>query len=254
MTNRQISAAPHQGREVSSRRTQTIAEKRCAKMLKETPNISHLKFGGSEITKQAVLRHRQAIKTLLPLVEDAMRPASISEINTVIETLSQMYYERVRDADQAKLWVDAFTRGVRSWPSDLLWAACDDWIANGPSHMPTPSALKKHIQKRLTERRVFLARTRTALDWLEANPKERPYVESAKNKAMREKIKTAITSASKSKPMSEAEIDEKRLNMERAQKRAEQARKADAFIAAHKAANPKEYKRSIIGDQNDTEK
>jgi len=113
-----------------------------------------------------------------------MEPTTTREINDVIETLTQVYFERLRDDEQYDLWLAAYTKALKFWPTDVLWAACDEWIANGKPYL---------------KRRTYFNRARAAVAWLRDNPDEHPFVESAETKSMGKRLKAAIADVAKSK-------------------------------------------------------
>lgn len=190
-----------------------------------------------------------------PIIQENMRPTNVAEINTVIETLTQMYFEREREDEQYDLWLDAYTKALKHWPTDLLWLACRKWIADGKGHMPAPSDLKRCIERTYRERFSIYSRARIAVEWLEANPDERPFVETPKTKAMTKRLKQAITKAAKARldDRTPAQDDMKEIVMHRGQpdadkikieveeakakRRKEQARRADEFMRKHLAKN-----------------
>jgi len=241
----------------------------CVAMLKETPKITQIKWSGGEAARQLVLRHRDGLEKAWPLIVEAMAPTSVAEINTVVETLTQMYFERERDAEQYDLFLDAYTKAVSHWPTDLLWLATREWIANGKGHMPAPSDLKRCIEKTYKERWSIYTRARIAVEWLRANPDERPFVETAKTREMSRRLREAITKSIKAKDKGDVPTREtiKEIAMHRGQpdadaakadiderreeRRAEQARRAAQFLKEHRAKNPEQYDRSILEEKTD---
>ena len=206
--------------------------------------------------RQELLKNRESIMGAWPVIERAMQPTSTVEINTVIETLTQMFYERERDDEQYDLWLDAFTRALKNWPTDLLWHACDKWIESGPSRMPSPSDLRRHIEKTYVERFTVYARAKEAVKWLEANPDEKPFVESAETRKMTGRIKNLLSRVGETiEDESEIEkadrkelyrhrgvpqVDEKlaQLDALKAHRRAKQRQRNDQFLSEHNPIAP----------------
>ena len=139
--------------------------------------LGHVRFSYGSQGRELALAHREQLTAALPVIEQAMRPASKSEFVTVIETLEQVYFSRTRSAEQQELWLSAYWEALNHWPAAILWQAVRRWMADGASRFPSPSDLKRIIKPELREAFAVLHRARSAVAYLEANPDARPHVD-----------------------------------------------------------------------------
>lgn len=161
-------------------------------MLESNPLFTQIRFNSGIAAREVALRNRSKINAAFPVIKELMTPVDDDNLEDVIETLSQVYFERMRDDEQFDLWFKAYQRALGGWPTHLLWMACDRWISDGAARFPTPSDLKRIVQAEYSKMHAAYARAKSAHEWLAANPDLVAFKPSEKSRAMTKRLASAV--------------------------------------------------------------
>lgn len=234
-------------------------------MLENNPLFTHIRFNSGIAAREVALRNRSKINAAFPVIKEIMTPVDDENLEDVIETLSQVYFERVRDDEQFDLWFKAYQRALGGWPAHLLWLACDRWISDGAARFPTPSDLKRIVQAEYSKMYAALYRARSAYEWLADNPDLVAFKPSEKSRKMTKRLAGAVAEIAEKLARDELPSPEAKqelalhqghpiaddvsadLSEARAARRAYQKHRAEKFLAENKPSGEIELFKSKWG-------